>query len=378
MDANEKILILGGTGHFGARISRRLARVPGIELIVTSRDAFRAEVFVDELLAQNPDALVTALPMNLESADFEAELRAINPFCVIHTAGPYQGQDYRVARACIDTGCHYIDLADGRDFVANFRSLYQQAREAGVILVSGASTLPGISSAVVASVEDRFSGIRRIEISIAPAGRTPLGRGTLAAALSYCGRPFETLVDGHWQTRYGWQDLRTQTYPELGRRLSAACDVPDLELFPRRIPGIETVTFHAALESRLQQLGLWSMAGLVRMKIVSDWTKHARKLTGFGLRMQRFGSDCGGMKLMIAGDGRDGRPLCIEWTLTAQKNHGAEIPCTPAIVLVNKLLRDEFLERGAVACVNLFTLDELWLELANYSITTKVEECAEC
>ena len=52
MDANEKILVLGGTGHFGARIARRLASISGCELIITSRDLFRAEVFVDELAAE--------------------------------------------------------------------------------------------------------------------------------------------------------------------------------------------------------------------------------------------------------------------------------------------------------------------------------------
>ena len=50
MDAHEKILVLGGTGHFGARICRRLADVSGSELIVTSRDQFRAEVLADDAL----------------------------------------------------------------------------------------------------------------------------------------------------------------------------------------------------------------------------------------------------------------------------------------------------------------------------------------
>ena len=374
MDANEKILILGGTGHFGARISRRLADQPGIELIVTSRDAFRAEILVDELLTLHPEASITALALNQEAADFEARLREIQPFCVIHTAGPYQGQDYRVARACIDARCHYIDLADGREFVASFRSLHEQALEAGVALISGASTLPGLSGVVVAEYRDRFSRLRSIETSIAPAQQTPRGIGTIAAVLSYCGRPFEVLIDGQWQTQHGWQNLRRQEYPDLGRRLSAACDVPDLEIFPRREAGIETVSFLAALESRFEQLALWSMAWLTRMRLVDNWSRFSRRLSGLGQFMRRFGSDRGGMKMTIAGDDLDGRPLKIEWCIMARDNHGPEIPCTPAIVLVKKLLRDEFLERGAVACVSLFTIDEFMHELSNYSISTHVEE----
>jgi saccharopine dehydrogenase-like NADP-dependent oxidoreductase len=36
---------------------------------------------------------------------------------VIHTAGPFQGQDYAVARSAIAAGANYIDLADGRDLL---------------------------------------------------------------------------------------------------------------------------------------------------------------------------------------------------------------------------------------------------------------------
>jgi len=39
---------------------------------------------------------------------------------VIHCAGPFQSQDYRVALAAMAAGAHYLDLADGRQFVARF------------------------------------------------------------------------------------------------------------------------------------------------------------------------------------------------------------------------------------------------------------------
>lgn len=374
MDAHEKILILGGTGHFGARIARRLAGAPGIELIVTSRDQFRAEVLVDELLAANPDSSITALALNQEAADFEAAVRSIKPFVVVHTAGPYQGQDYRVARACIDSGSHYIDLADGRQFVAGIGALNETAREAGVIAVSGASTLPGLSSAVIANLRDRFSRIETIDISIAPAQQTPRGVGTVAGVLSYCGRPFEALVDGRWETHYGWQELRRQQYPELGGRLSAVCDVPDLELLPRMVPGVRTVSFRAALELAWEHVALWCMAWLTRRNLVEDWSKRARSLSGISRRLSRFGSDTGGMTVSVGGQGPEGDPLHLDWQLTARDNHGPEIPCTPAIILVRKLLHDEFLGRGAVACINLFSLEDFMQEVASYSITTTVEE----
>ncbi len=76
-------------------------------------------------------------------------LRGAAPDLVIHTCGPFQGQDYRVAEACIDAGVDYIDLADGREFVAGIEALSERASTSGVVTVSGASSVPGPSSAAV-------------------------------------------------------------------------------------------------------------------------------------------------------------------------------------------------------------------------------------
>jgi hypothetical protein len=42
----------------------------------------------------------------------------------------------------------------------------------------------------------------------------------------------------------------------FGRRLTAVCDVPDLALFPKRYPGVQSVTFRAALEVSCEHLAL--------------------------------------------------------------------------------------------------------------------------
>ena len=52
---------------------------------------------------------------------------------------------------------------------------------------------------------------------------------------------------------------------DIGSRWAAACEVPDLMLFFKAYPGIQTVRFHAALEFRLQHLVLWKLAALRRI-----------------------------------------------------------------------------------------------------------------
>ena len=68
---------------------------------------------------------------------------------LINASGPFQQQDYRLARACIAAGCHYIDLADARAFVTGIGVARRAKPARRVSVVSGASSVPGLSSAAV-------------------------------------------------------------------------------------------------------------------------------------------------------------------------------------------------------------------------------------
>jgi len=342
--------------------------------VVTSRTESNATEFVGDLKAGNPAADIRAARLDQFSADFETDLRRLQPDVVVHTAGPYQAQDYRVARACIDAGSHYIDLADGREFVEGFSCLNELALQRGVLLVSGASTLPCLSSAVVDSLKDQFREIEAIEMSIAPAHQTPRGTGTIAAVLSYCGKPFTMLVDGDWTSMYGWQDLRIQRYPRLGTRLSGACDVPDLGLLPTYVPGVRTVTFHAALEASWEQIALWLMGWLTRFHLVLNWGRFAPAFKRLSDRLNRLGSDTGGMHVRLIGTDKKQERRVRTWHLTARENHGPEIPCTPALVLTRRLARNELSRRGAYACLGMMSLAEFDHETRDLNISWQVTE----
>lgn len=363
----KRIVVIGGTGHFGARICRRIVGEPNTELVITSRSQARAQDIVDELHRTNT-ATIQAAGLDQSLRSFEADLSALNPDIVIHTAGPYQGQDYRVAKACIRAGSHYIDLADGREFVHGFDALHNEAKQNDLLLVAGASTLPGLSSAVIDSQRTDFKVIREIEISIAPAHQTPRGKSTIAAVLSYCGMPFKVLVAGEWVTQHGWQDLRRHRYPDFGLRLSAACDVPDLGLLPEYVGGVETVTFHAALEAKWEQLALWNMGWVTRAGIVRKWDAFVPMFQKISDRLIGLGSATGGMHIRLSGTSTEGELKSVTWNLVARQNHGPEIPCSPALILARKLAADSIAVRGALPCLGMFTMAEFEAELSDYDV----------
>jgi hypothetical protein len=359
-----RIVVLGGYGHFGERICGVLAREPGVAVTVAGRDGSEAQSLADDL----PGCGHRGRALDLHDDALAPWLREAGANVVIHTCGPFQGQAPFVARACIEAGCHYLDLADGRDFVAAIGQLDRAAREAGVVVVSGASTVPGVTSAAVAAHAHALGRLDAIRIGITPGQRTPRGRATLAAVLSYCGRPFQRLEGGTWRTRHGWQDLRRWRHAALGWRLWGACDVPDLALLPERWPSLGTVTFHAGLELKPLQLGLWLGAAAVRMGLVDDWGAHAGKLQRLARWGDHFGSPHGGMFVSLAGVDHAGRPSAIDWWLTAWDSDGPFIPCTPAIVLARRLAAGDGPETGARPCVGAITLDDFAETVADHAI----------
>lgn len=123
---------------------------------------------------------------------------------MIHTAGPFQGQNYQVPRHVAAAGAHYIDLADGRRFVCDFAAnVDAQFRAAGLAAVSGASSVPALSAAVVDHLSAGWQRLKSIDICIAPAQSAPRGRATLAGVLAYCGEPIPVMENGQWVRRPG-------------------------------------------------------------------------------------------------------------------------------------------------------------------------------
>jgi saccharopine dehydrogenase-like NADP-dependent oxidoreductase len=355
-----RILVIGGSGHFGARIVRALARNAGIGVVVAGR--------------RPPSAEFDTLALDHNAADLPARLREAAPDLVIHTSGPFQGQDYHVARAAIAAGAHYLDLADGREFVCGIGALDAEARQHGVVVASGASTLPAVSGAVLDRLTPHYATIDAIDIVIAPGQRTPRGRATLEAVLSYCGHPFRVWQGGRWNTAYGWQDLRRVAFDALGTRLSARCDVPDLELWPARHPGVRSVRFDAALELPLEHAALATLAWLVRIGLVRAPERFASTAIALARHLDRFGSDIGGMRVRVDGVRRDGGRGTHEWNLVARQGHGPEIPCVPAVAIARKLARGETFTAGARPCTGMMSLDDFDAVAAPFDIKWSVDE----
>lgn len=357
------ILILGGYGNFGKRIAHALVK-DGYPVIIAGRNPEKARNLVADL---EPIARYVIFDAN---KDLVENLKELQPKLLINTCGPYQTTDYRIADACIDYGIHYIDLADGRDFVMGIRTRNKAALKADVSVISGASTVPGLSSAVLDIYQHEFLEIDELIFGISPGQRAERGLATTKGILTYVGKRLNPFA-GHLKA-YGWQGLYRQHYPELGWRWMANCDIPDLDLLPERYK-IGSIRFSAGLELPLIHLGLWGLSWLVRLGIPLNLPNYAPQLLTAANWFDRFGTADGGMHLILRGKDRSHNLKEVTWHIIAKNGSGPHIPTIPAIVLAKKIVDDKYTTTGAYPCVGLVELNEYLHELRDYPIDTHVQ-----
>lgn len=372
--AVRRVLILGGYGNFGKRIAESLCELTGVTVLIAGRNSHKSHHLCQTLASKGVNAALEAVVTDIYSQQFVDDLRALSPDLVIHTGGPFQGQDYRVPEACIAVGSHYIDLADDRRFVCDITSLNDQALKNNVLVVSGASTVPGLSSTIIDSFAAQFSRLDEIDFAIAPGNQAERGEATVRGILSYTGHPFPVFAKGKWVDQYGWMSPRKLSFGDVvGKRWLANVDIPDLELFPKRYPSVKTVNFQAGLELPLLHLGMVFMASLAKMGLIKDWSVFTRQIFKSSEIFKGLGTDIGGMQINLYGLDTKQQPRHIKWVLCAENGVGPYIPTLSAIILAKKLIAGGIDAVGSSPCLGMYTLQEFDKEASRLGIYHQTE-----
>jgi hypothetical protein len=367
--AGRIVLVVGGSGAFGGRLVDGLIATSDFTVVIAGRDLARAEAKAARFGARavRLDA-ATATP---------AELRATGAFVAVDAAGPFQGGGYGLARAAIGAGMHYVDLADARDFVAGFTTLDAEARAAGVVALTGASSTPALSHAVLDHLTAGWRRVDRVEIAISPGNRSsPRGLSVIRAILSYAGKPVRVLAGGEWVCQPGWGRPIRREMPGLGRRWLSLCETPDLDLAPVRFAPLQTVVFRAGLELAVMHWGLYLGGLLVQARLLPTLVPVAPLLRWLAERLTGFGSDRGGMLVEATGSDGTGSPIRAAWSLVAAAGDGPVIPTLPALAAIRALGDGSLREPGARPCVGVLDLAAIEREFAPYRITTRITSSA--
>jgi hypothetical protein len=368
----KRVVLIGATGVFGRRLARHLSRMDGLDLVLTSRSAEKAEALARELAAE------ASLPIRGiafdRDKDLVASLAALQPWLVIDASGPFQQQGYEVPTAALLLGSHVVDLADARDYLTGYGpQLDELARQRGLVALAGASSTPALSAAATRELSEGWQRLDTIDIAITPGGRSEVGPAVIAAVLSYAGRPVPIWREGELQATPGWGVGTVIDMPGLGPRRVAPVETVDAETLGPSLAVHSHVSFSAGLEAGIEQWGLALLAWLRRR----GWLKDLAPLVPHLVKARRitrlWTSDRGGMRVAITGIDAKGRPRRAYWSLLAENDDGPQVPTLAAAAAVRALLADG-IAPGARSAAEVLDLAMIEAEMTPYAISTSQDE----
>ena len=365
--ARPLVLVLGGTGVFGRRIAANLAKHKELDLVIAARDGASAAAYVRVLGADR----AASLSVDLAKADAVPRLLAAKPTVIVDTAGPFQARNLALPRRCAERGIHYVDIADGRARVSEIASLDATARAEHVAVVSGAATVPAITTAIVDELAPNPREVVAIDVGIVPGQRVPRGLATASAVLGYCGRPIPSL--GRGEPVYGWGDLDRHMYPDpVGERWLSNVDTPERALWRTRYPALEEAAIRAGFEVSILHLGLALLSRGVRLGILPSLDRFAKPLLRIAAAFDWLGTEDGAMHVRVVTRDANARSAAREAFLVAEDNDGPQVPAAPAALVVKKLLAlpgyAPLEKRGAFPCIGILTRQEILGELKDFAI----------
>jgi hypothetical protein len=314
--------------------------------------------------------LGTVIPAELDRArDLEPQLRAIAPDLVVDASGPFQAygeNPYRVVEAAITLGIHYLDLSDGADFVRGIARFDEAARARGVFVLSGVSSCPVLTAAVVRRISAGMARVESIAGGIAPSPFAGIGANVIRAIASYAGKPVMLLRDGRKTPAHALIDSRLFTIAPPGRlplhaRRFSLVEVPDLELLPELWPSLRTVWMGVGTVPEIWLRGLNALAWLVRLRLLPSLLPVAALIHNTRTQLS-WGEHRGGMFVTVSGTLVNGTPVERSWHMIAEADDGPFVPSMAAEAIIRHCLAGRMPKPGARAGVN-------DVELADYEAT---------
>ncbi|MCK5746948.1 DUF4166 domain-containing protein [Oricola sp.] len=372
-----KILIIGGYGVFGGRLAELLSDIDTLEILVGGRRSERAQEFC---AAYRGAAVVR--PLEMDRARMAEILARERPDLVVDASGPFQhygAKPYVVVESCIDAGVNYLDFADSSEFVHGIAAFDGRARAAGVFVLSGVSSFPVLTAAVLRRISQTME-IVSVTGGIAPSPYAGIGMNVMRAVLGYAGTPVKLFRNGAESEAMALVETMRFTVAVPGRlplrntRFSLV-DVPDLREIPPEHPALRDI---------------WMGAGPVPEYLHRLLNLLASTRAAFGLpscapfaglfhrvvNMMRYGEHRGGMFVHAQGL-RDGEPAELTWNLVAEGDDGPYIPSMAIESLVRKLVDGERPADGARSAIRALELDDYERLFENRAIYAGFREPAQ-
>lgn len=354
-----RALVLGAYGHQGRILCQQLTQIAGVTVLGAGKRH-------DCLSTLANDLDIETIMVDWRDKDLAGVLTDNNIHIVIHAAGPFHGQDYSVAQACIDSGCYYLDIADNRDFVNGIQILDDQARNANVLVASGMGLLT-LTDAIVEYMQDKVTIINHMDIGYSGSGKVP-GLASVQSSLHYCGQPVSLVEEGKKAEVRGLSDPTVHHFGNqfLSREL-VNIDGPELEFLTAK-HCLKSITLKAGYGQRGPKI----MSAIAKL-VAKGWIKNpqglAHKLMKLTKLVERSSHKKGAIFVEI--EGRDSQDKVVEcvYEIHTTEDKFDELKVVSIAAIVKRLMIDFVPEAGAYPGMGLIRLEDALEALGRENVT---------
>ncbi len=304
-----KLILLGGAGIIGKVIARDLALTTDVaEVIVADLN----EAGARETIASAAPGDSRFKAAQIDVTDQAALVKLLTGADAVINSVQYYF-NFEVMRACLEAGCHYLDLGGLFHTTRKQLQLHPDFQAKGLTAILGLGSCPGIANVQPALVADRFDTIESIKIYN---GATTDSRDSLAWPYSLA-----TILDEMTERPVVFRQGEFVELPPLSEE--------------------ETFTFRRPIGSRVTHLTLHSEAATLPLSYASKGLRECFfKINFFGYSETAFRRL---QQLTQLGLG-DKTPVTVPVKLPGGQL--AEVEVRPRDVLAEVLRRSEATRRG--------------------------------
>jgi hypothetical protein len=340
-----EVIVFGGYGTFGRQVVRALVE-RGVNVVVAGRDRAQAEA-----LARSLQPAQSAMVADLSQP--ESCLAAVRGKAVaIHCAGPFRNCGHGLLEACLEAGCHYVDIADDRSYARAVRDMSDRFQSRGLAAVYGCSSLPGLSGALAlrarAGTQEIPAGAR---VTLFIGNRNPKGAAAIASLLRVVGCP----IEAPQRTLIGFRGPEVVALPApFGKRKVYPFESPEYDVFPSGL-GVRSVRVMVGFELRFATRAIALLAACR-----SGYGPGTAKLLAL-LGSLTGWLGCSGGAVMTELFFSGGR---TRWAALATPENGQRMAALPAVMVACALLQTPHVRPGASTAYEFLGAETLLRQMA--------------
>lgn len=235
-----KVVVLGGAGGMGSMAVRDLVLNDRFsEIVIADLNLDAAKQVAEEVNSRKVSV------SNVDVTDAKGLVKLLTgASIVINFVGPYYRFAPMIIRACIEAKVNYVDICDDYDAAETILEMDQRAKEAGITVLTGMGTSPGMTNILVKMGMDELDVTEEVD-TIWVMGEPEIGSAILYHVFHGGTGPVPGYSQGKRTMIKPFQEETSLTvdFPEpLGRVKVYDVGHPEPITIPHFYPEVKTVT----------------------------------------------------------------------------------------------------------------------------------------